>query len=416
MAQTTIHDAHWLSGKHIVVAGGGIAGLSFVRSLDRTWPVDVEEPRISLYEKREQKVSPEREGYSMSIRSDPLSGGMQALQKLCLLNETLSASITGQHGGRGAMYLWNLDWTPILKFKQPATPPDSLPANGMRIARYVLRQHLIDGLPKSCNAHWNLSCESAENLDDGRVRVTLSNGSTTECDFLVAADGANSKMRAALRPEDVLQYAGAVSISGNASFSESLPDLIKEDHGMVLSGNGSSLFLSPIDEHRAVWSVSWLESQPRGPIRGDDAVQAKDEILGEAHERGKAFIEPFQTLLNATDPRTLQVFNAVDKQPINHSELASNAIVFIGDSNHAVSPFAGNGANMALMDGVDLATALRENSDGGTAIQAFDKSSMMRSKRTISSSHWTIAIFHSTGWRLALYRILLHVINFLMSF
>lgn len=352
----------------------------------------------------------------MSIRSDPLSGGMQALQKLCLLNETLAASITGQHGGRGSMHLWNVDWTPILKFKQPATPPDGLPANSMRIARYVLRQHLIDGLPKSCDAYWNLSCESAESLDDGRVQVTLSDGSTVECDLLVAADGANSKIRAALRPNDKLQYAGAVSISGNSQFSDGLPDLIKEDHGMVLSGIGSSLFLSPIDDHSAVWSVSWLEPKPREPVRGDEAVKAKDEILKEAREHGKAFIEPFQTLLDATDPRTLQVFNTMDKQPINHSELPSKSVVFVGDSNHAVSPFAGNGANMALMDGVDLATALRENTDATTAFQAFDKSSMARSKRTITSSHWTIAIFHSTGWRLTLYKILLHIINFLMSF
>jgi 2-polyprenyl-6-methoxyphenol hydroxylase-like FAD-dependent oxidoreductase len=416
MAQENNGEPHWLSGKHILVAGGGIAGLAFVRFLDRTWPVDVERPRVTLYEKREQKVSPEREGYSMSIRSDAMSGGMQALQKLCLLNETLAASITGRNGGRGSMYLWDVDWQPILKFKQPATPPDGLPANSMRIARYILRQNLIDGLPSSCDAHWNISCESAEQLDDGKMRVTLSDGSTTDCDFLVAADGANSMIRASIRPSDKLQFAGAVSISANAKFPDGLPDLIKENHGMVLGGGGSTVFVSPIDEHSAIWSVSFREPKPREPLRGDESIRAKDEILSEARERGKAFIEPFRTLMAATDPKTLHVFNAMDKQPINHSELTNKSVVFVGDSNHAVSPFAGNGANMALMDGVDLATALRESKDANSAIEAFDKSSMIRSKRTIASSHWVIAIAHSTGWRLALYKIFLHFINFLMSF
>jgi 2-polyprenyl-6-methoxyphenol hydroxylase-like FAD-dependent oxidoreductase len=416
MAQENKSEPHWLSGKHIIVAGGGIAGLAFVRFLDRTWPVDVERPRVTLYEKREQKVSPEREGYSMSIRSDAMSGGMQALQKLCLLNETLAASVTGRNGGRGSMYLWDVNWQPILKFKQPATPPDGLPANSMRIARYILRQHLIDGLPSSCDAHWNISCESAEQLDDGKMRVTLSDGSTTDCDFLVAADGANSKIRASVRPSDKLQFAGAVSISANAKFPDGLPDLIKENHGMVLGGGGSTVFVSPIDEHSAIWSVSFREPKPREPLRGDEAIRAKDEILSEARERGKAFIEPFQTLMAAIDLKTLHVFNAMDKQPINHSELTNKSVVFVGDSNHAVSPFAGNGANMALMDGVDLATALRESKDANAAIEAFDKSSMIRSKRTIASSHWAIAIAHSTGWRLALYKIFLHFINFLMSF
>jgi 2-polyprenyl-6-methoxyphenol hydroxylase-like FAD-dependent oxidoreductase len=416
MAQVSEDGGHWLSGKSIIVAGGGIAGLSFVRSLDRTWPVDVERPRVTLYEKREQKVSPEREGYSMSIRSDPLSGGMQALQKLCLLNETLGDSITGQHGGRGSMFLWDVHWKPILKFKQPAKPPDGLPANSMRIARYVLRQHLIDGLPSSCDAHWDTSCESAEQLDDGRIRVTLSDGSTTDCDFLIAADGANSKIRASFRPNDTLQYAGAVSISANAKFADGLPDIVKEDHGMILGGGGSGLFVSPIDHHSAVWSVSFLETKPRAPLQGEAALKAKDEILNEARERGKAFPEPFETLVAATDPATIQVFSAVDKQPINHAELTSKSVVFVGDANHAVSPFAGNGANMALMDGVDLATALRESKDVEAAVEAFDRKSMVRSKRTVNTSHWTIVIAHSTGWRLAIYKIFLHFINFLMSF
>ena len=416
MAEESDRGNHWLAGRRIVVAGGGIAGLSFVRSLDRTWPVDLERPRVSLYEKREQKVSPEREGYSMSIRSDPLSGGMQALQKLCLLNETMDESITGKHGGRGSMFLWDMQWRPILKFKQPSKPPDGLPANSMRIARYVLRQHLVDGLPSSCDAHWGTSCESAEQLEDGRIRVALSDGSTTDCDFLVAADGANSKIRASFRPNDTLQYAGAVSITGNAKFKDEFPDIVKDDHGMILGGGGNSLFVSPIDDHSAVWSVSFLESKPRKPLQGNDALEAKDAILGEARERGKLFPEPFETLVAATDPKTLAVFNAMDKQPINHSELTNNAVAFVGDASHTVSPFAGNGANMALMDGVDLATVLRENKDAKGALEAFDKSSMVRSKRTVNISHWTIAIAHSTGWRLAMYKILLHFINFLMSF
>lgn len=89
------HGTHALSGKHIIVAGAGIAGLSFVRALYRTWPVGLKPPRVTLYERREKKVSPDREGYSISIRSDPMSGGMQALQKLCLLN----ADSGGKHHG-----------------------------------------------------------------------------------------------------------------------------------------------------------------------------------------------------------------------------------------------------------------------------------------------------------------------------
>ena len=81
-----------------------------------------------------------------------------------------------------------------------------------------------------------------------------------------------------------------------------------------------------------------------------------------------------------------------------------------------MSPFAGNGANMALMDGVDLATELRDAKDIRTALDEFDKKSLARSQRTLNISHYTIAIAHSNGWKLFLYKIFLHFINFLMSF
>lgn len=433
MAQENHRTQHPLAGKHIIVAGAGIAGLSFARALERYWPGHVPKPRVTLYERREKVVSPDREGYSMSIRSDAMSGGMQALQKLGILDDVLAASITGQHGGAGSFNVWDVNWNPILQLKAPKTPPDALPAHAMRIARYVLRQHLIDALPDTIEAHWGLGCTSASALEDGRMRVTLTDGSTDDCDFLVAADGANSMLRVALRPKDTLSYAGVVSISATGRFPDGLPDPIKEDHGLVLGGDGTSLFASPVDDHSAVWSVSVLSETPRDPLHGKEVLDRKEEILEEARSKGKNFAQPCRKLIDTTDPATLMIFNAMDKQPIDHSEMAGIPMVFIGDSNHAVSlplsqsvdcslialqvsPFAGNGANMALMDGIDLALELSNANGIRSARSAFDGKSRARSKRTVDSSHLTIKIAHSTGWRLWMWKLILRVISFLMSF
>lgn len=106
---------------------------------------------------------------------------------------------------------------------------------------------------------------------------------------------------------------------------------------MVLGGGGSALFVSPIDDRSAIWSVSFLEAEPRTSFRGSEALAATGGILKEARERGKAFPEPFGQLVDATDPATLMVFNAMDKMLIKHSEMADMPVVFIGDANHAVS-------------------------------------------------------------------------------
>ena len=48
--------------------------------------------------------------------------------------------------------------------------------------------------------------------------------------------------------------------------------------------------------------------------------------------------------------------NALDKRPFAHENCS--LIIFIRDSNHAICPFAGNGANMTLCDAWDLAEQL----------------------------------------------------------
>lgn len=72
--------------KRIIIIGVGIARLAFARALDLYWPPGFPRPGITFYGRDTREVSVEREGCSLSIRSEIASGGMQALQKLGLLD------------------------------------------------------------------------------------------------------------------------------------------------------------------------------------------------------------------------------------------------------------------------------------------------------------------------------------------
>ena len=405
---------HFAAGKTIVVAGAGMAGLSFAIALRRKWPSSETPPTITIYERDAQRGAVEREGYSLSIRSDGASGGMQALQKLGILESVLRVSVTGVQGARGGFALWDTEWTEILKVK-PRSPPDGLPVPNMRIARCLLRRKLVEALSTTDTIRWATACTGARQLSGGRVEVQLSNGQVQECDFLIVADGANSKLRRALRPDDNLSYAGAVCISGNARFLDEVPKPVTADWGMVLGGSGTSLFASPIDEHSAVWSLSYLAAEPRRARKQPIPEDEIDGLLQEALARGKPLAEPFESLVRATDRSTLMVFNAMDKQPFSHTKVNRShmPVIFIGDSNHAMSPFAGNGANMALMDGVELAEQICNSHSLDSALAAYDASSIGRSKSAVRMSHWVIAIAHAQGWKLTLYILLLKVIRLL---
>ncbi len=239
--------------------------------------------------------------------------------------------------------------------------------------------------------------KSAKKLDNGNVSVSLSDGSEEECDVLIVADGSNSVIRRLLRPEHELHFAGAVTIAARTHPLEKLPSPLDKTWGCCIGGDGHFLFVAPNDRTSALWSVSYLSTTPREPkssaTMNEDDI---DEVLSEAKERTKIFGEPMGILFKETSRNSISVFNANDLTPFNNT----GSVIFSGDAQHAMSPFAGNGANMAIMDGYQLAEQLIHSKDLNTAIKSYDQLSIPRSTSAIQMSHRSISMGHSQGiWK-----------------
>ncbi|KAI1192512.1 putative monooxygenase [Nemania serpens] len=405
----TSHEVrdHFLSGKKIIVAGAGIGGLAFVIALRKLWPPSIEPPVIVLYDRDGEESSIGRQGYSLSLHGADRDGGLYALKQLGLLDAMIDLAVfrvQDQSQGAGHFTMWTHKFHPMISVRPKATT--ELPTAGIRIARRDLRRVLVEAAYASADIRWGTACTSVQQLDDGRLRIQLVNEESVEmeedCDFLVAADGASSKIRACLRPDDNLRFAGSVQMAGSARFEAAMPPPLDTSYGGVLTGTGAACFFSRIDQHTLVWALSILEATPRLKHDGSDPHQVQ-EMLRQVRELGKDITEPFKTILDATDPSTTLVLNAMDKPPFPH-DLEAGPIVFIGDANHAVSPFAGNGANLALRDGWDLAEQLCQSSSLRAAVVAYDRRSIPRAVATLKSSHWRIKVGHATGLKYWVYR------------
>ena len=384
-------EQHFLAGKHIIVAGGGIGGLTFCIALQQLVDENIQPlPSITVYERDTSVDAIGREGYSLSIRSDALSGGMQTLQKLGMLDEMIAESNPGTH-----FTLFNHDFSPLMEVRTP--PVEGLPQANMRIARSKLREILIKNVPSSVIINWNCAVKSAHELEDGQVLVDLADGTQQQCHLLIVADGSNSFIRKALRPEHVLNFAGAVSLAARTRPLDKLPSPLEKTFGGVIGGDGHFGFVAASDRTSALWSVSYLSDAPReAKAAGTMTDEEIDEILAEAKERTKVFSEPIPTLLKDTLRSSVAIFNAKDMVPFrNHG-----SVIFIGDAQHAMSPFAGNGANMAIMDGYQLADQLVHAKNIHTAIKSYDDLSIPRSTTAINMSRRSISIGHSQGiWK-----------------
>lgn len=406
---------HFLEGKTIIVAGGGVAGSAFVVGLRRLWNPAWKSPIIHIYDRDPEEIVAQREGYSLSLAGYDASGGLLALRSLGLLDETLAKAVSGVEGS-GAFKIWGPDWKEHISFRHK--PIASLPASSIRIARKDLRAILHDGLGSDDSVEWGTRCVSAERLEDGRLRVEVVRGPAgaetitfEDCDVLIAADGASSKLRTFLRPDDTLDFAGAILRGGISRFENTLPEPLEQDWGFMLSGTGVSCFYSPVDKHSLVWGVGHLEDTqvPVLDLNSKEEVQA---VLDKALELGSDLQEPFRTIVARTDRTTVLSLNARDKKPFEHDDIAHMPVIFIGDSNHAVSPFAGYGANLALSDAWDLAEQICEGRSLEESVAAYDKLAVPRATKILKGSRARLKAGHSTGLQYWMFWLMLMVGKF----
>ncbi len=130
-----IETKHPLAGKKIIVSGAGIGGLAFAIALHKKWSstaaATTPAPSITIYEREEESQS-HREGHALSLRADPLSGGVQALQRMGLLDEVLDVSITGRRPEQGGFCFWDKDWRLLMKIASELWMGCRLPTSGSR--------------------------------------------------------------------------------------------------------------------------------------------------------------------------------------------------------------------------------------------------------------------------------------------
>lgn len=407
-----------LAGKKIVVVGAGIAGLSFVVSLRRIWTESLGEfPEVVHYDREKEMPSESQERYSVRIRGSGSSAGAHALRQMRLLETSLKNGITrpGYARGhtRGYITVKSLDWMRLVSLRDGARV-DPLRAD-FRIGRLRMRHILLKVANEYGRIHWGSACSEVSSSEDGRLRLRLDDGKEDTCDFLVVADGANSRIRSWLRPDDKLSFAGPINISVVSRFTGPPPHPLNRDWGIVASGSALALFVCPVDEVTIHWSLSYMAKEPGELPRRPISPELGACILRDAQERGAVFGEPFRILIENSDATTVRVFNSKDKKPFAHGT-ANNiprGVVFIGDSNHAVTPFAGSGANMALLDGYDLAECLCTHRSIDEAVEAYDTRSLPRAQILLRNSHVTIAVAHATGWRWFAIHLLLQLFGYL---
>jgi 2-polyprenyl-6-methoxyphenol hydroxylase-like FAD-dependent oxidoreductase len=259
------------------------------------------------------------------------------------------------------------------------------------VERGTLREILLQTLPATC-LHWGSKATSAVRLEGGKHEVRLANGETFTTTLLIGADGAWSKVRPLL--SDALPiYLGITFIETH------LLDVDAHHPGTAaLVGRGSMFALSDekgLITHRdgdgriTVYIAlktpeHWVTSSG---IDFRETEAAKLQLLNYF----PSWDNTLRTLIAESDAELIP--RPIYALPVGHRWERIPGVTLLGDAAHLMSPFAGEGANLAMLDGAELAEAILAHPDDvETALASYEAALFLRSETAAAESNSNLSV------------------------
>jgi salicylate hydroxylase len=217
--------------------------------------------------------------------------------------------------------------------------------------------------------HTGCEVRHVDSRADG-VGVTLADGTVIEADWLVGADGIHSRVRAELMGPDRPNFTGYVAWRGLIPGELVDPALLDPPLCMTI-GPRRMLMRYPLRRGALVNFVAisqrtaWMEE-------GWSVRSEKHELLDEFAD----FETHTLQLLALTPADRLFKWGLFDRDPL--SGWTRGRATLLGDSAHAMPPFTGQGAVMALEDAAILGRAAAATTDPDELMRRYEAARLPR--------------------------------------
>ncbi|TCV91178.1 2-polyprenyl-6-methoxyphenol hydroxylase-like FAD-dependent oxidoreductase [Luteibacter rhizovicinus] len=339
----------------IGIVGAGPAGLTLARVLQERGI------RASVFE-AELSTSHRTQGGSLDMHAE---SGQRALQ------------IAGLYGAFGDIARYEDQGSRVYDRSGALLFDEQEDGDRPEVDRGILRDLLLASLAPD-TVQWGMRVSSVQCVDDG-FELTFVEGQTARFDVVVGTDGAWSRTRAQLSP--ILPfYTGVLFVElGIDDVDRQHPDIanlvgrgkifaLGDEKGLIAQRNANG--------HVRVYAAlkvpeDWgRESQSAA----DESKSLRDQLLAE-------FESWDASLLSLIGPAATHLaFRPLWSLPPGHRWPHQKGITVIGDAAHLMTPFGGEGANLAMLDAAELGLALASGDDWPRAVEQFEETMWTRAE------------------------------------
>lgn len=370
-----------IENKKIAIVGGGPGGLTLARILQNRGA------EVKVYERDANKdVRPK--GATLDLHYD---SGLKALNEAGLMEEFMNNYRPGADKLRIMDHYANI----IFDDQENREVSEAQETFRPEIDRGPLQEMLLDSLLPD-TVVWGSHFISLSSQNEG-WKLEFQNGNSAYADLVIAADGANSKIRPYITPLKAI-YSGVTIVEGAVYHSETAcPEIHQLLNGgkIFAMGNERSLIVSSKGDGSLVFYTGFNIQEEWSRECGIDFSnknQVIDWFKKEYEGWDKVWLELFENAGSGFIPRPQYYM------PLDQNWKALPNLTMLGDAAHLMPPYAGEGVNMAMLDALELSNCLTKDDfpDIRSAIAGYEENMRLRAAEVTEATLESTAALHSS--------------------